>query len=347
MLHYLKIEETKTMSKIRTLKAERQDIVAQNNSLIEASKNLNLLEYKLFMFLVSKINPLDDHIPVFKVTTEEFAKVLGAKTTSFIYRDLQKAADKLLTRYATVYYPEKNKTVKTNLTQRVEYLHGEGCIVIKLSQEIKPFLCDLRREFTQYKLSNIIHISSVYGIRLYELLKSHEIFQKRIFTVEELRHKLGLQKKQYSRFSDFKRFVLDVALREINLKTDIQITLEFKKTRQKITDIKFDITQKSNIVSTSEETLTSVKKVMNMGYSLIESVYISNKTEDETFINAVDAVTEQIEKGNSKRPKAMLQTAIEKKWKPSTKKPTAKKIKTTNAKKSYVSKLLNFFDFKK
>ena len=351
MLHYPKSEETKAMSKIRTLKMESKDIVAQNNSLIESPKNLNLMEYKLFMSLVAKINPNDSHLPIFKVTVEEFAKMLGVKTTSYIYRDLQKAADRLLTRYATVYYPEKNKTVKTNLTQQVEYLHGEGCIVIKLSPAIKPFLCDLRREFTQYKLSNIIHLSSVYGIRLYELLKSHEILQKRIFSIDELRYKLGLQKQQYTRFSDFRRFVLDTALREINLKTDIQITFGLKKTRQKITAIKFDIIPKSTKTSTPKETLASVKQVMNMGYSLIESLDISNKTEDETFIDAVEAVTEQIEKGNSRHPKAMLQTAIEENWKPSKKKFHQKQLSEkekskTVTKKTHISKLLRLFHSK-
>lgn len=333
------------MTKIKTLKSTSNDIVAQSNSLIDASKNLNLLEYRLFLLIVSKIDPQSSVIPIFRVTAEEFANLLGIKST-YIYRDLQKAADQLLTRYATVHYPEKNKTVKINLTQKVEYMHGEGCIEIKLSEDIKPFILNLRREFTQYKLTNITRLSSVYAIRLYELLKSRESLKTRTFEISELREKLGIPKQIYTRFADFRIRVLSIAQREINAKTDIHVDINFKKTKQKITSVIFSISKKSNTKQNQKDMLVSVKKVMNMGYSLIESVDISNKTEDETFINAVDAVTEQIEKGNSKRPKAMLQTAIEKKWKPSKKKPSIKKVETAKVKKSYVSKLFNFFDFK-
>jgi plasmid replication initiation protein len=334
------------MSRIKKLKAKETDVVVQSNSLIEASKTLNLLEYKLFMLVLSKINPDSQDLPVFTITAEEFSKVLGAKTINFAYRDLQKAADRLMTRTAMVYYPERNLTIKTNLTSKALYWHNKGCIEIHLSNDIKPFILNLRREFTQYKLTNITKLSSVYAIRLYELLKSHESLQTRTFDILALREKLGIPKQLYTRFADFRIRVLSIAQREINTKTDIHIDITFKKTKQKITSVVFSITQTST-KQNQKDMLVSVKKVMNMGYSLIESVDISNKTEGETFINAVDAVTEQIEKGNSKRPKAMLQTAIEKKWKPSKKKSTVKKIKTTKVKKSYVSKLLNFFDFKK
>lgn len=335
------------IQKTKKLKSTSTDIVAQSNSLIDASKNLNLLEYRLFLLILSKINPQSSQIPIFRITAEEFANLLGVKST-YIYRDLQKAADQLLTRYATVHYPKKNKNVKINLTQKVEYLYGEGSIEIKLSEDIKPFILNLRREFTQYKLSNITRLSSVYAIRLYELLKSYESFKTRSFDILELREKLGIPKKLYTRFADFRIRVLTIAQREINTKTDISIDITFGKTRQKITSVVFNISKKTPTTqSNSKDMLMSVKKVMNLGYSFIESIDISNQAEDETFINAVDAVTEQIEKGNSKHPKAMLQTAIKKKWKPSQKKPTAKKIKTTKEKKSYVAKLFNFFDLKK
>ena len=334
------------MSRIKKLKAKETDIVVQSNSLIEASKTLNLLEYKLFMLVLSKINPDSQDLPVFTITAEEFSKVLGAKTINFAYRDLRKAADRLMTRTAMVYYPERNLTIKTNLTSKALYWHNKGCIEIHLSNDIKPFILNLRREFTQYKLTNITKLSSVYAIRLYELLKSHESLQTRTFDILELREKLGIPKQLYTRFADFRIRVLSIAQREINTKTDIHVDITFKKTKQKITSVMFSLSQKSNTKQNQKDMLVSVKKVMNMGYSLIESVDISNRTEDETFINAVDAVTEQIEKGNSKRPKAMLQTAIEKKWKPSKKKPTIKKVETAKVKKSYVSKLFNFFDFK-
>lgn len=331
------------MVRTKNLKTQQKDIVVQSNSLIEASKNLNLLEYKLFMLILSKINPDSEELPVFTVSAEEFAKVLGAQTVNFVYRELQKAADRLMTRTAMVYYPQRNLTIKTNLTSKALYWHNEGYIEIHLSNDIKPFIMNLRREFTQYKLTNITRLSSVYAIRLYEMLKSYAPLKKRIFDIEELREKLGVSKQQYSRFADFRIRVLNIAQREINNKTDIHIDISFKKTRQKITAIKFDITEKTNIDLSSKQMLVSVKKAMNLGYSFLESMDISNETDSETFINAVEAVTEQVEKGKSKHPKAMLNSAIKNKWKPSKQK-SAPKITKKNAKsKSKISKFLDLF----
>lgn len=318
------------MTKIKKVKSEATDIVLQSNSLLEAPKDLNLLEYKLFMMVISKINPEADDLPVFKVTAEEFAKAIGATTTKSVYRELQMAADRLMTRVASIYYPERNKTVKINLTSKSVYLHNEGAIEIHLSDAIKPFLLGLCREFTQYKLSNICRLSSLYAIRLYELLKRQENFGKRIFSMYELRCKLGITDKQYTRFSDFKHRVLDIAQREINNKTDLAIKFDFQKTRQKITDIKVDIrsNSKSLLYLEKRPPLESVKKIMGMGYSFLKAMNVANQADDRTIVNAVDAVTEQIEKGNVRDSQAMLQTAIQEKWTPQKKKVAKTSVKT-------------------
>ena len=334
------------MAKIKKIKSTEKDIVLQSNSLIEAPKNLNLLEYKLFMFIFSKIKPDSNDLPIFKVTATEFSKLIGAKNTKNAYRDLKLAADRLLTRTAQVYYPERNLTVKINLTSQACYWHNEGCVEIQLSNEIKPFLLSLHKEFTQYKLSNISKLSSVYAIRIYEMLKKQEILGKRIFKIPELRTKLGLSEQKYSRFADLKKRVLDIALREINKKTDLIVEYELRKERQKFVAIKFDISSKSTgsyYLPLEEKTpVASVKKIMNLGYSFIKATNILSESDPRTVENAVNAVEEQIENSNAKNSKAMLQTAIKQKWKPnSAGKKTEKN--TTQKKKKAPAKTGNSF----
>ena len=334
------------MAKIKKIKSEGKDIVLQSNSLIESPKNLNLLEYKLFMIIVSKIDPKDTEIPTFRITANDFAETIGVPS-SYIYRDLKKAADQLLTRYATVHYPEQNKTVKINLTSKAVYLHGEGAIEIHLSNEIKPFLRNLSREFTQYKISNICPLSSLYAVRLYELLKSQEFFRRRIFDLGELRYKLGVEKNKYSRFSDFKIRVLDIAKREINAKTDLIIDYRYQKKRQKIVGIIFDIIPNSTVKDELDEqpSPSTVRKIMNLGYSFPQALSVSRQTDPKIVDNAVDAVIEQVEKGNARRSRAMLHSAIKEEWIPQRRK-SAKKPKTPQEKisekkpKTYFSKLL-------
>lgn len=339
------------MARIKKIRSNEKDIVVQSNSLIEASKDLNLLEYKLFMLVVSKINPNEKKLPVFKISADEFAKVTDTKTTKSVYRELQQAADRLITRSAQIYFPERNLTIKTNLTKQVHYWHGEGYIEIALSDKIKPYLIAICREFTQYKLSCISRLSSVYAIRVYEMLKKNEILGKRIFGISELRTKLGLTKNQYSRISDFKRFVLDIACREINVKTDLVIDYSFKKERQKFVAIKFDISSKSTgsyYLPLEEQTpVASVKKIMNLGYSFIKATNILSESDPRTVENAANAVEEQIENSNAKNSKAMLQTAIKQKWKPNSAGKKTEKNTTQKKKKAPVKTRNSFFSLER
>ena len=340
------------MGKIKHIKHKDTDIVAQNNSLIDAPKDLSLLEYKLFLTVVSKIDPTCDEIPSFSISAEEFSRIIGLQNNSSMYRDLQKAADKLMKRVAHVYDPELNVTINVNLTRKSLYWHEQGRIEIHLSKDIKPFLLHLQKEFTQYKLSNISHLSSLYAIRLYELLKKQEILGKRIFELQDLREKLGVSKNQYIRFADLKKRVLDIAQREINDKTDLIVYYSLKKERQKVVAIKFDISSKSNgsyyLPLEQQSPVNSVEKIMNLGYSFSKAIDIANSSTPKIVDNAVEAVTEQVEKGNAKKTKAMLQAAIKQKWKPQknkVKSPSRSLKKKSNKKISYLSKILNLFKY--
>ena len=98
--------------------------------------------------------------------------------------------------------------------------------------------------FTQYQLKNILKLKSSHSIRVYELLKQYETIRKRKFEVEELKSYLGLE-NNYSTFKDFEKYVLKVAMAEINEKTDIVINYEKIRKGRRIGEIKFTIEPKA------------------------------------------------------------------------------------------------------
>ena len=55
----------------------------------------------------------------------------------------------------------------------------------------------------------------------------------------EFRQKLGVLPEEYPRMFDFKKYVLDSALKQINAHTDIQVTYEQHKTGRSITGLSF------------------------------------------------------------------------------------------------------------
>ena len=105
---------------------------------------------------------------------------------------------------------------------------------------LRPYLLELKREFTSYKLENVVQLKSTYAIRIYELLKQYEKIQERTFLFKDLRKLLGAE-DIYPAYGNFKQRVLMPAQKELKAKTDISFKLEEIKSGRRVTKIKFII----------------------------------------------------------------------------------------------------------
>lgn len=85
------------------------------------------------------------------------------------------------------------------------------------------------------------NINSKHGLWLYELGKDYIELPSMTFTIEELRFFSGIEDKQYPRTFDFMKWVINPAIEEINLKTDIKISKEIIKKGRSIVEIKFHL----------------------------------------------------------------------------------------------------------
>lgn len=122
---------------------------------------------------------------------------------------------------------------------------GEGTLTLRLSDELKPYVLELEKWFTQYQLKNILEFNSYYAIRLYEIIKCANGEQGGYedsleFDITELRQYFDCENK-YKLFADFKRKVIEIAVREINEKSDIWINPIYKKAGRAVTSIEFEI----------------------------------------------------------------------------------------------------------
>ncbi|OQY07197.1 MAG: hypothetical protein B6I28_05770 [Fusobacteriia bacterium 4572_132] len=132
----------------------------------------------------------------------------------------------------------------TTFLSSCRYKKDTSEIILSFDPNLRPYLLQLQSNFTKYHLENILTLKSFYAVRIYELCKQYEILKKRIIEIEDLKKILQITAKSYNRYDNFKRKVLEIAKREINEKTDIQITFEEIKTGRKVTAIKFIIAKK-------------------------------------------------------------------------------------------------------
>jgi plasmid replication initiation protein len=121
-----------------------------------------------------------------------------------------------------------------------EYVEGDGCIVAQFNKAMKPFLLQLKKRFTMYRLKNFMRLTSQHSMRMYELLKMRSDLRHLRITVEELRAILSCE-HSYTRFSDFKRKVIDKTRKEIADKTDIIFKYQVERDGQTPTHLRFVI----------------------------------------------------------------------------------------------------------
>jgi plasmid replication initiation protein len=91
-----------------------------------------------------------------------------------------------------------------------------------------------------YELGNVGGLKSVYGIRLYELLVQYKAIGERTIKIKYLREILCLGAK-YKAMKDFKKYIIESAMKEINEQTDLRISYENIKRGRSIISLHFTI----------------------------------------------------------------------------------------------------------
>ena len=86
------------------------------------------------------------------------------------------------------------------------------------------------------------------SVRIYELLKSYAYQKSKTFGLDELKRLLMVDGiESYNRFPDFRRKVLEIAVKEINKLTDLNVSYEAIKKGRKVDKLKFRIETKESI----------------------------------------------------------------------------------------------------
>lgn len=219
-------------------------LVVKSNSLIEASYRLSLNEQRLVLTCISQIRrdeSVTDKI-MYSISASEFAEVCGIDPKT-AYRELQSAALALKRREVRITQEPNGqrkckKTLIAGWVQSIEYTEGEGEVKLRFNHDIIPYLTELSKCFTSYKLKNVVSMSSSYGVRFYELLIQWKHLNEREVSIEWLRQALVIEKK-YRAIKDFKKYVLEPAMRDINKNSDIWVKWKQKKTGRKVTHLIF------------------------------------------------------------------------------------------------------------
>jgi plasmid replication initiation protein len=222
----------------------KNQVIRKSNELIEARYKLSLAEQRVVLLLASEISPNDEDFKDYEIRVADFAKMFGLEKCKAMYAEVEKAAESLLRETIKL----KNNNIKelTNWLSYVKYVEGSGVVQLRFDKSLKPYLLQLKGHYTQFQFNHVMSFKSQYSMRLYELLKMESFkadkngqFEKSI-EISELRLILGIDKKDYPLFADFKKRAIEPAISEISDKTDLIIVdVRYGKTGRKVTNTTF------------------------------------------------------------------------------------------------------------
>lgn len=229
----------------------KSDLIVKDNILVNASYNLSLSEQRLILLAISESRKTGKGITAsdfLEINASDYIKTFDVERQS-AYEALKSASLNLFERRFS-YAKENGKgTVLSRWVSVIHYEESLAKLSLVFAPTVIPFIHELEKRFTSYQIREISSLTSVYAIRLYEMLVSWKSIRKTpVFDLSDFRYKLGVESDQYTTMSNFKRKVLDIAVSQINEHTNIIVQYQQHKQGRKITGFSFTFVEVSTPV---------------------------------------------------------------------------------------------------
>jgi plasmid replication initiation protein len=254
-------------------------IIRKANELVEARYRFDIWEMRVFAKMLMTIRTADKDLQKYQIHISEIIKDFNLLDAGDNYTSIKDAANKLLTKVIEIEKetPEGSKWVRIPLLIAVEGFKNKSegnYISVQFHPELKPFLMELKERYLQYDIRNLWGLTSVYSVRMYELLKQYERIGKRYFDVENLRLILGINPSEYKLYGHFKNKIILKAQNDLKEVTDIHFAFKEKKDSRRVVGLTFQILRNETTVLSHAETPA-------------ETVSQNEHTIDETVLNAL------------------------------------------------------------
>lgn len=215
----------------------KNNIVVKHKDLVwEARYRLSELGIKVVSVLISMIKVNDDDFQQYALKVSDFKELIGSdskNTYDYTHRLIKELLSKSLKigdeQFAWISYGK--------------YVEGSDVMIFEINGHLKPYLLELKSNFLEYSIVNIMPLRSSYVIRLYELLKSkfseykHYNKSAKSFTfelkIDWLREHFEIPASyQYS--SGIKLRIIEKAKKQFKEKTDILFDYKEQKIGRKV-----------------------------------------------------------------------------------------------------------------
>lgn len=226
---------------------KNNQLIVKRNDFLRFGYSLSLTEQRLLLACISQVNSRValEKEQQFEVKVQEIQDIFGSANSKQFYRDLREACKRLFNRKIVITDDDGN-IEELRWVWKIKYYADETKVVLNFAPDIVPYLSAITERFTQYKLDDVRHFNCIHTLRIYELLAEYQGLAQfkgdighREIEVDEIRRLLDLGSK-YPTFGEFKRSVIDKAVNEINLHSNITVSIGYRKSGRKVLAILFE-----------------------------------------------------------------------------------------------------------
>ena len=222
--------------------------IRKSNELIQRARyKLSIPGQKILLYLISRIKAEDTEFNLEEFVISDFCELCSIDDSGGNYQILKDALSDLLTDSARVWITlENGRETPLHWIDWPEIDPESGRLMVKLADVMRPYLLNLKKNFTQYEMIYTMRFKSKYSFRLYEICKSFQYHDDKnftkVYTVDELRNLLDAGR--YDKYCDFNKRVLKTSVEEINKCTDKNLQVREIKRGRKVIQLELIISAK-------------------------------------------------------------------------------------------------------
>jgi plasmid replication initiation protein len=276
--------------------------VRQHNALTNARYEYTDTQSNIFLVLLSKLQK-DAPDSVYQISVPDMEKATGKQ---YNYKQLRLSTKDMMGRVHEVKTIHKGRDVFRQLVlfKRIDYILGAGTIEVEFNEYATQYLFDLKNNYTSFQLQAALNLTSKHAKRIYQICsqwKDKGLTPRA--TILELKKTLGLAnekgKEEYADISMFKKKVLDISVRQINEKTDLQIDYELEKIGRSYKNIVFTIKSQAlaqtipfDLVATNEPMAGVQQSHYDNAARILDELRITDAKHRQTILSSAAHVVE-------------------------------------------------------
>ena len=214
------------------------------NEFIAAQYKLTLLQFKTFLAITTAYDQKNsrDFYNILKFEFQDLANSIGLNRETGYTKKLEKILTQLSDAKMRIQKrfdadEEKEQWIVGHFLSSIEAM-GDGTIELIFDPKLIKYFTGLTEKYSYLEIQTLLAFSSIYSIRIFNLLKQYKT-KKKTFNIDKLKEMLLITDK-YKNFSDFKRYVIEPAVKDINEHSTMKVSYETDGAKgKKVTEITF------------------------------------------------------------------------------------------------------------